>query len=111
VNPRLNADPAPHACAEAASAEDTMDESLRRAFWQSLNRAPLPAMQALETAARTLGALYRQVARAHEQPGGCGCGWEPDPDCDLIVLEANLAAALLHPPQPDLLRMPAAGSA
>lgn len=111
MNPQRDARLAHHACTEAVSAEDALDEALRRAFWQSLNRAPLPAMQALETAARTLGALYRQVARAHEQPGGCGCGWEPDPDCDLIVLEANLAAALLHPPQADLFRMPAAGSA
>lgn len=107
----MNVRPAHHTCAEVVPAEDTLDEALRRAFWQSLNRAPLPAMHALEVAARTLGTLYRQVARAHEQPGGCSCGWEPDPDCDLIVLEANLAAALLHPPQTDLIRMPVAGSA
>lgn len=101
----------PHVCAEAQSAEDTLDEALRRAFWQSLNRAPLPAMQALEVAARVVGALYRQVAQAHEGPHGCRCGWEPDPDCDLIVLEANLAAALLEPPQADLARMQPAGRA
>jgi len=107
----MNARPALHACTEVTSAEDALNEALRRAFWHSLKCAPLPAMHALEVAARTLGALYRQVAQAHEGPGGCRCGWEPDPDCDLIVLEANLAAALLHPPAPDLFRMPAAGSA
>ncbi|SFG73669.1 hypothetical protein [Methylobacterium gossipiicola] len=107
----MNARPTVHACTETVSAEDALGEALRRAFWQSLNRRPLPAMQALEIAARTLGLLYRQVAQAHEGPGGCGCGWDPDPDCDLIVLEANLAAALLHPPQADLFRMPAVGTA
>jgi hypothetical protein len=98
-------------CAEVQSPEGHLDEALRRAFWQSLNRAPLPAMAALEVAARVVGALYRQVARAHEGADGCRCGWEPDPDCDLIVLEANLAAALLHPPEPDLARMVTLGHA
>ena len=93
------------ACAEPASPEAHLDEALRRAFWQSLNRAPLPALSALEVAARVVGALYRQVAQVHEGPQGCRCGWEPDPDCDLIVLEANLAAALMQPPEPDLARM------
>ncbi|NEU14200.1 hypothetical protein G3T14_18995 [Methylobacterium sp. BTF04] len=101
----------PHACTETCTAEDALDEALRRAFWQSLNRTPLPAMHALEVAARTIGTLYRQVAQAHEGPNGCRCGWEPDPDCDLIVLEANLAAALLQPPQSDLARMQPAGRA
>ena len=47
-------DAAPHpapACAEPASPEAHLDEALRRAFWQSLNRAPLPALAALEVAA------------------------------------------------------------
>jgi hypothetical protein len=99
------------ACAEGPSPEAHLDEALRRAFWQSLNRAPLPAMAALEVAARVVGALYRQVAQAHEGPQGCRCGWELDPDCDLIVLEANLAAALMQPPGPDLARMTPLGRA
>lgn len=103
---RMEAPPHPvPACAEPASPEAHLDEALRRAFCQSLNRAPLPALSALEVAARVVGALYRQVAQAHEGPQGCRCGWEPDPDCDLIVLEANLAAALMQPPEPDLARM------
>ena len=68
-------------------------------------------MQALEVAARALGVLYRQMADGHDGPGGCACGWEPDPDGDLIVLEANLAAALLHPPSADLARMEPLGRA
>lgn len=108
---RAAAAPSVPSCHETPSPEGQLDEALRRAFWQSLNRAPLPAMSALEVAARVVGALYRQVAQAHEGPNGCRCGWEPDPDCDLIVLEANLAAALLQPPEPDLARMTVLGSA
>ena len=108
---RAAAAPSVPACHETPFPEDQLDEALRRAFWQSLNRAPLPAMSALEVAARVVGALYRQVAQAHEGPNGCRCGWEPDPDCDLIVLEANLAAALLQPPEPDLARMTVLGRA
>ena len=88
-----------------------LEEALRRAFWNTLHRTPLPAMQALAVAARTVGALYRQVAEGHEGPGGCTCGWEPEPDSDLIVLEANLAAALLKPREADLARMIAVGRA
>ncbi len=100
----------PRPCLEPAEGSE-LDEALRRAFWTSLHRNPLPALQALAVAARTVGALYRQIAQAHEGPGGCGCGWEPDPDSDLIVLEANLAASLLKPPEPDLARMTALGRA
>lgn len=92
-------------------AEASLDEALQRAFWQSLHRGALPPMQALQVAARALGALYRQMADGHEGPGGCACGWVPDPDGDLIVLEANLAAALLQPPSADLARMEPLGRA
>lgn len=98
-------------CIEPPEEGTELDEALRRAFWTSLNRHPLPALQALAAAARTIGTLYRQIAQAHEGPGGCACGWEPDPDSDLIVLEANLAASLLKPPEPDLAHMPTLGRA
>jgi hypothetical protein len=88
-----------------------LEQALIRAFWQSIGRHPLPVMTALETAARVVGTLYGQVAQAHEGPGGCRCGWMPDPDCDLIVLEANLAAALLQLAPPSLARMQVAGQA
>ncbi|WP_019905921.1 hypothetical protein [Methylobacterium sp. 77] len=98
-------------CIEPPKEGSELDEALRRAFWNSLNRNPLPALQALAVAARTIGALYRQVAQAHEGASGCDCGWEPDPDSDLIVLEANLAAALLKPPESDLAHMATLGRA
>ena len=92
-------------------AQGTLERALTAAFWQALQREPMHVMAALEAAARTVGALYRQAAAVHGPNGSCGCGWEPDPDCDLIVLEANLAAALMQPPEPDLARMAVLGSA
>lgn len=98
-------------CIEPPKEGSELDEALRRAFWTSLHRQPLPALRALTVAARTIGMLYRQIAEAHDGPGGCNCGWEPDPDSDLIVLEANLAAALLKPPEADLAFMATLGRA
>lgn len=97
-------------CDEEA-AEAVLDEALRRAFWQSLHRGPLPPMLALQVAARAVGALYRQMADGHEGPSRCACGWEPEPDGDLIVLEANLAAALLQPLCSDLAQLKPLGRA
>lgn len=96
---------------EEARDEAAMENALARAFWRGLSERPMPPMAALEIAARVVGTLYRQIAAAHEGPHACGCGWHPEPDTDLIMLEAHLAAALLGPPKPDLARMPAAGRA
>ncbi|ACB78943.1 conserved hypothetical protein [Methylorubrum populi BJ001] len=92
-------------------AQGTLERALTLAFWQALQREPMHVMAALEAAARTVGALYRQVAAAHGPDGHCTCGWEPDPEADLIVLEAMLAAALSHPARHDLADMVPAGRA
>ncbi|WP_232631487.1 hypothetical protein [Methylobacterium sp. Leaf118] len=102
--------PTPHDAAERA-AQTTLERALTVAFWQVMGRQPMPAMAALEAAARTVGALYRQVAAAHGPTGHCACGWEPDPEADLVVLEAMLAAGLAHPPAGDLAAMVPAGRA
>jgi len=104
--------PARRAAHEAeARHRERIERALTQAFWRGLSEHPMEPMVALEAAAATVGALYRQVAAGHRGPNGCPCGWEPEPDSDLIVLEATLAAALLGPPKPDLARMPAAGRA
>mgnify|MGYP005994220135 CR=1 FL=1 len=92
-------------------AQGTLERALTLAFWQALQREPIHVMAALEAAARTVGALYRQVAAAHGPDGHCTCGWEPDPEADLIVLEAMLAAALSRPARHDLADMVPAGRA
>lgn len=88
-----------------------LEQALIRSFWHALQHQPLPAMAALEAAARTVGTLYRQIAAAHGAQGCCACGWEPEPGTDLLMLEAALAAALMQGPVEDLARMPVAGRA
>lgn len=101
---------APPSAAER-NAQGTLERALTVAFWQALQREPMHVMAALEAAARTVGTLYRQVAAAHGPDGHCTCGWEPDPEADLIVLEAMLAAALSHPARHDLADMVPVGRA
>lgn len=92
-------------------AQGMLERALTVAFWQALQREPMHVMAALEAAARTVGTLYRQVAAAHGPDGHCACGWEPDLETDLIVLEAMLAAALAHPPRRELADMVPVGRA
>ncbi|TXM92142.1 hypothetical protein, partial [Methylobacterium sp. WL116] len=65
-----------------------VEQALTRAFWHDLDGQGLSVMAALEAASRTIGVLYGQIAAAHGAGTTCTCGWVPDPDTDLIVLEA-----------------------
>lgn len=95
--------------------EASLERALIRAFWHAVQNEPMPVMAALEAAARALGTLYRETAAAHGPGGSCGCGWQPDPEADLIVLEAMLAAAAAQETPAkavaDLANMPAKGQA
>lgn len=89
-----------------------LERALTCAFWRAVQQEPMPVMAALEAAARAVGALYRQAAATHGPAGCCGCGWQPDPEADLIVLEAMLAAAAKpEPPRVDLAAMRPVGRA
>ncbi|MGY2047614.1 hypothetical protein [Methylobacterium sp. JK268] len=90
--------------------QDALAQAVTRAFWAALERNPMPPMAALETAARTVGDLYRQVAALHGDRPVCGCGWRPEPDEDLMRLEAALGVAIFEA-APPLARLPAAGRA
>ncbi|TGE02522.1 hypothetical protein [Methylobacterium nonmethylotrophicum] len=94
-----------------ARGQSALEHALTAAFWEALERGPLPPMAALEAAARTVGTLYRQIASLHGPAPRCGCGWQPEPDEDLIRLEAMLAAALIERPRPALADLPVAGRA
>ncbi|MEH3148483.1 MAG: hypothetical protein PGN34_24885 [Methylobacterium frigidaeris] len=78
--------------------QDALERALTQAFWLALERQPLAPMAALEAAARSVGDLYRQVASLHGDVPRCGCGWQPDPEDDVIRLEAMMAAAMRHRP-------------
>lgn len=101
----------PMRAVEERQRQSCLERALTCAFWRTVQSEPMPVMAALEAAARALGSLYRQTAAAHGPGGACGCGWQPDPETDLIVLEAMLAAAMLNPPADDLAAMPVAGRA
>lgn len=92
--------------------QDALELALTRAFWGAVQQQPpMPVMAALEAAARALGALYRDAAASHGPGGCCGCGWQPDAETDLLVLEAMLAAAAGEAPRRDLATMAVAGRA
>ncbi|ACA18857.1 conserved hypothetical protein [Methylobacterium sp. 4-46] len=92
-------------------ARELVARALARAFWQTLERNPMPPMAALEAAAGAVGDLYRQVAALHGDRPVCGCGWRPDAEEDLVRLEAALAGAPAEGALPDLAALPAAGTA
>lgn len=94
-----------------ARAQAALGHALTLAFWQALERWPMAPMAALEAAARAVGDLYRQAASLHGDDPHCACGWQPDPEDDLLRLEAMLAAALAETPAQTLAAMPAAGTA
>lgn len=98
--------------AEERHRQGSLERALTCAFWRTVQSEPMPVMAALEAAARALGNLYRETAAAHGPGGSCRCGWQPDPEADLIVLEAMLAAAVKQrPPEEDLAGMAVAGRA
>ena len=59
-----------------ARGQAALERALTLAFWDALERGPLPPMAALEAAARTVGTLYRQIASLHGPAPRCGCGWQ-----------------------------------
>ena len=91
--------------------ESPLEHALTAAFWRAVRNDPMPIMAALEAAARALGTLYRLTAEAHGPSGPCGCGWQPDPEADLIVLEAMLTASATKPRVEDLANMTVVGRA
>jgi hypothetical protein len=49
-------------------------------------------LEALESLAAALGSIYREVADAHLDSQGCGCGWRPNELLDIVALEQAIAA-------------------
>ncbi|WP_375464074.1 hypothetical protein [uncultured Methylobacterium sp.] len=88
-----------------------VEQAVTQAFWRGLDGQTLSVMAALEAAVRAVGSLYGQIAEAHGAGSTCACGWVPDPEGDLIVLEACLAAALMRSRTVGLARMAVAGRA
>ena len=68
-----------------------MRSALSASYSTTLRTTDLTPLQALEYMALALGSLYRDIAEAHIEPGGCNCGWQPSEILDLIALQQSLA--------------------
>lgn len=71
--------------------------ALLASYSGTLASTHLSPLEALEFMAAALGSIYREVADAHIDPNGCGCGWQPHEVLDMVALEQALTAnALRH---------------
>jgi len=84
--------------------------ALMKSFCQALQQQNVTPMQVLQMMARALGGIYCEVAAQH-QDGACPCGWRPDEEADLRMLQQAVDAGMSSPPQKDLRSMPVAGRA
>jgi hypothetical protein len=84
--------------------------ALMTSFCRALEQTNVTPMQVLQTMARALGGIYREVSAQH-QNGACPCGWCPDEPQDLHTLQKAVDAGMTCAPQSDLRSMPVAGRA
>ena len=88
-----------------------MRRSIVAAFCKAINEGGFPPMTVMGLAATAIGSIYREVADQHRSGGSCPCGWQPDPDADLELLQAALAIAMQASSLPDLRVVQVAGCA
>lgn len=88
--------------------------ALLASYCNTLSATRLDPLDALGLVVRALGSIYAEVAEAHFRPGGCPCGWQPDPQADIALMQRLLAAGAAgehRSPHGDLGAMPPAGNA
>ena len=91
-------------------AELEVANALMRSFCRALEQSNVTPMHVLQMMARALGGIYSEVAAQHLD-GSCPCGWQPDEQADLRMLQKAVDAGISSPPQRDLMSMPVAGRA
>ncbi|RIY01443.1 hypothetical protein D3218_08815 [Aureimonas flava] len=98
--------------ADALAQELEIRQGLARLFEAAMRDGRTPPLTALESVARALGAVYREIAAVHLDPAGCPCGWKPE-EGDLLALSEAMrgGARPARPPRTDLHRMEPAGHA
>ncbi|MGB3339792.1 MAG: hypothetical protein WBA73_21635 [Devosia sp.] len=69
-----------------------MRAAIMASYSGALASTRMSPLEALECLAAALGSIYREVADAHLDPEGCGCGWQPDELLDIVALEQAIAA-------------------
>ncbi|MDB5644225.1 MAG: hypothetical protein JWN07_3542 [Hyphomicrobiales bacterium] len=65
----------------------------------------------LQLASEALGAVYRDIACAHQHGGSCECGWRPDLEHDLALLKNAIADSETDAAAQDLRHAIPAGNA
>lgn len=91
--------------------DEELRQALMTAFCDVLHGSRLPPMAVLSMAAEALGSVYREVSDAHCGDHACPCGWQPNPQADIAMLQAALAMTAQILREPDLRRMRMAGRA
>lgn len=86
--------------AEILARDHEIREGTARLFERAMRDGRTPPLAAIETLARALGAVYRDIARAHLDPAGCPCGWTPGEGDLRALIEALRSGA--RPAQPAL---------
>lgn len=92
-------------------ARSDLQQTITAAFARVQHGAQLHPMLVMQLTAETLGALYRDMASAHERDPDCPCGWQPDAACDLDRLAMALVGRAEAPARLDLRVMHPAGEA
>ncbi len=92
-----------------AAAHEKMRQAVLCAFCHVIQTTGLPPLEVLGLAAAAIGAVYKDVAAAHQGSTGCPCGWDPQAEADIAVLHGALAAETAS--LPDLRWLKAAGKA
>ena len=90
------------------AANEKMRQAVLCAFCHIIQTTGLRPMEVLALAATAVGSIYRDVATAHLCSDSCPCGWQPQPEADIELLQRLLAEAS---PKPDLRWLTVVGRA
>ncbi|WP_291975905.1 MULTISPECIES: hypothetical protein [unclassified Chelatococcus] len=91
--------------------EVELRQAVMAAFCNVLHGSRLPPMTVLSMAAEALGSVYREIHDAHRGDNACPCGWQPDPQADIAMLQKALVMTAQRSSDPDLRQMQIAGRA
>jgi len=92
-------------------AEAHIHATVMNELCEVMHRSGLPPMAVLRLAARSIGAIYREMADAHSGIEPCPCGWRPYPATDIELLGMALMTACERRRTNDLRLMRIAGTA
>ena len=96
---------------QTESVRVALHNAMLAAFCNAMRETHLPPMMVMSLAAAAVGSVYNEVAGAHRGRDACPCGWWPDRQADVRVLQAALAKETQVLPLSDLRIAQVAGRA